>query len=87
MIRAHAVCDYEPCGAVLFTEEDGASVDESFLLETGWVLVKWASEDEEEVDLGRDFCSFLCASRWCASVVDTEAVVSEQQMPRLDDDE
>lgn len=84
MIHSHAVCDYEPCGAVLFADSENDTVTDEYLLDTGWTQVRWnEGDDEERVEEVREFCSFICASRWCAQETDAEARVPEQ-LPEVD---
>lgn len=62
MISSHAVCDH--CERKL-VPLDAETIAEDYLLESGWVCVKWTEGDEDgRVDETKDFCSFRCAGQW-----------------------
>jgi len=71
MISSHARCDQ--CEKPLIPLDD-EGVTEEFILDSGWVVLSWVEGDEEDrVDVNKDFCSFVCASHWCENEVAEQA--------------
>jgi hypothetical protein len=63
-ISSHARCDN--CERKLIPLDD-VTVSEDYLMDSGWVCVKWTEGDEDSrMDETKDFCGFACAGRWCA---------------------
>ena len=66
-IHSHARCDQ--CEKALIPLDDDG-LTEDYLLDTGWVVIKWIEGDEEDrVEVSKDFCGFVCASHWTAHEV------------------
>jgi hypothetical protein len=66
-IHSHARCDQ--CEKPLIPLGD-ESVSEDYVLDSGWIVVHWVEGDEDErVDVSKDFCTFGCASNWIANEV------------------
>lgn len=71
MIHSHARCDRCEKNLIPLGDE---GVTEDYLLDAGWIVLKWTEGDEDErVEENRDFCSLMCAARWCAEEAGTQA--------------
>ena len=74
MIHSHARCDRCEKNLIPLGEE---AVTEDFLLDAGWIVVKWIEaegvEGDDGIEANRDFCSLICAARWCAEEAGAQA--------------